>query len=247
MKRAKNIYFGNTPVVKVLLDSNVVWPIGSIIEPDVAKPANNEIWYTNGSTTAATAPYETTAFNANIVSNKYDTKKKCWVITFNRTLTKIGTRAFFDRNLTTIVMPDSVTTIGQYAFHGSDLTSVTIGSGVTEIGEYAFYSCFGLTTIVIPNNVTFIRRYAFYHCENLTTVTIGTGLISIEMGAFAFCLNLISVYCKAPNPPTADYNTAMFDYNATGRKIYVPKAVLNSYKGRLGWNLYADAIVGYDF
>lgn len=67
--------------------------------------ANNKICYTNGSITEATAPNNTEAFGAKIISNKYDSKNKCWVITFD----------------------EDVTTIGNYAFENcSNLTSVTI-------------------------------------------------------------------------------------------------------------------------
>jgi hypothetical protein len=42
-----------------------------------------------------------------------------------------------------------------------------------------------------------------------------------------------------------DYN--MFDNNASGRKIYVPRASVNAYKLADGWSNYADSIVGYYF
>ena len=38
-----------------------------------------------------------------------------------------------------------------------------------------------------------------------------------------------------------------FDYNASERKIYVPRGSVEAYKSAAGWNEYADDIVGYDF
>ena len=60
---------------------------GVVVTP---KPANNEIWYTNGSTTKGTTPYSTSAFGAKIVSNTYDAAKECWVIKFDGDVTTIG-------------------------------------------------------------------------------------------------------------------------------------------------------------
>ena len=113
------------------------------VVPDVLKPANNEIWYTNGSTTEVTTPYKTNVFGANIVSNTYDAKKECWVIMFDGDVTTIGEKTFYNcSNLTTITIPDNVTTIGYGAFTDCiSLTSVTIPDSVTTIENRAFYNC----------------------------------------------------------------------------------------------------------
>ena len=92
-------------------------------------------------------------------------------------LTKIGTSfinigTFSDcKNLTSVVIPDSVTSIDKGTFKNcTGLTSVTIGSGVTSIGDSAFSGCTSLTNVTIPDNVTFIGNSAFYGCTSLKTV-----------------------------------------------------------------------------
>ena len=73
------------------------------------------------------------------------------------------------KEVTDIVVPDSVTRIGQYAFYNcSSLTSVSIPYSVTSIGQYAFNQCYGLTSVSIPNSVTAIGYGAFQDCINLT-------------------------------------------------------------------------------
>ena len=75
-------------------------------------------------------------------------------------------------------------------------------------------------------------------------------MTKIGYAAFYYCYNLENVYCKAITPPTVDleyYNWYAFYINASGRKIYVPKASVEAYKAAEGWNEYADAIVGYNF
>ena len=56
-------------------------------------------------------------------------------VVFNDDITEIGSRAFCDTGVTSLVFPDTLTTIGNYAFEGChSLTSVTIPQSVTSIG-----------------------------------------------------------------------------------------------------------------
>lgn len=123
------------------------------------------------------------------------------------------------------VIPDG------YAGFGANIISNTYENGngvitfdgdVTLIGNSAFIECESLTSITIPESVTDIADYAFYNCSSLK-----------------------SVYCKQTTPPTL--GTSVFFNNVTGRKFYVPKASVNSYKVADGWKDYAYDIVGYDF
>ena len=86
----------------------------------------------------------------------------------------IGDVAFFSRQLTSVVIPNSVTSIGDYAFWDNQLTSVTIGNSVTTIGYAAFFSN-QLTSVTIPNSVTSIGDHAFLD-NALTSITIGSGV-----------------------------------------------------------------------
>ena len=136
--------FSKSTTNTVVITRNDIQPMVALkTEFVAAKPANNEIWYTNGSTTEATTPYKTDVFSANIVSNTYDADKKCWVIKFDGDVLIIGSRAFYNcSSLTSVTIPDSVTTIGYDAFSNCDsLTSVTIPDSVTSIGDSAFYDC----------------------------------------------------------------------------------------------------------
>ena len=105
-------------------------------------------------------------------------------------VTTIGTAAFQDNALTSVVIPDSVTTIGDGAFFNNALTSVIIPNSVTTIGEGTFASN-ALTSVTIGNSVTTIGAGAFAN-NALTSVTIGNSVMTIGNFAFGFN-NLTSV------------------------------------------------------
>ena len=184
-------------------------------------------------------------FDANITVHRWC--KGVGRIYFNKPITKIDDFAFYNcYNLTSITIPDSVTSIGIWAFSDCDsLTTVKIGNSVTSIGSYAFYNSDRLTSITIPDIVTSIGDYAFAICDSLTSVTIPDSVTSIGEGAFYNCESLTSVYCVAITPPALGYD--VFNKNASGRKIYVPRNSVDVYKNADGWRTYSSYILGYDF
>ena len=167
-------------------------------------------------------------------------------VTIGNGVTSIGEAAFYEcTKLTSITIPDSVTSIGDNAFQScTSLTSVTISNGVTSIGNQAFAYCTSLTSVTIPDSVTSIEYGAFAY-TSLTSVTIPDRVTSIGEFAFYECTSLTSVYCKAITPPSG--GNKMFDSNASGRKIYVPRESVEAYKAASGWRDYASDIEGYDF
>ena len=193
---------------------------------DFDKPASNEIWYTNGSVTEPTVPYKIDN-GISLVSNLYDSGKKCWVIKFDRDVTSIGDTAFCRcTNLTNIIIPDSVTSLGAEVFWGCEsLKSIVIPESVKSIRHLAFSGCVNLEKVVVPNGLVKIDSGTFSKCTNLTDVTIPNSVIEIDARAFEYCKNLKSIvipesvtsigymafynntsltkiYCKPMTPPT---------------------------------------------
>ena len=194
---------------KVVVSRNEIQPMAAVeVESEeVAKPANNEIWYT---ATEKVEPYKDNVFGTVYLSNTYDSTSKKGVLTFKGDVTTIGDKAFyFCDSLTSVTIPDSVTTIGYAAFYRCyNLTNVTIPDSVTTIGNEAFNWCTSLTSVTIGDSVTTIGEMAFYYCRKLKIVTIGDSVTTIGNSAFYDCDSLTSV--TIPDSVTSIGNSAFF-------------------------------------
>ena len=125
------------------------------------------------------------------------------------TVSRIGTRCFYDNNtLTAITLSSNITEIDNYAFYGCNaLMGVDIPFSVKRIGKYAFadsnaivmlsedsllntidsyaFSNNATTSLILPDSVTVIGDGAFYGSD-LTTLSISetSGLTTIGQKAF---------------------------------------------------------------
>ena len=125
-------------------------------------------------------------------------------------VTIIGNRAFNNKSLTSVTIPETVTTIGGLAFWENKISSLVIPSSVTNIGSFAFNNnqlpddvafiyqrnadgsedktkliSYGGANKnpVIPEGVTTIVYRAFYNC-GLLSVEIPNSVTTIEKEAF---------------------------------------------------------------
>lgn len=110
-------------------------------------------------------------------------------------VTRIGSYAFEDTNITSLTIPGSVKSIGDYGVNGNRyLAELTLNEGLRSIGKGAFSWSKRLTTVTIPNGVTTIGEEAFAHCwawppkadtyVGLSTVSIPGSVTSIGKNAF---------------------------------------------------------------
>ena len=160
----------------------------------------------------------------------------------NLPVTEIGGGAFSQKELTDVVIPDTVTSIGDSAFYENKLMSLTIPGSVTDIGGWAFYNNDLVYNLTIPGSVTSIGWSAFsnnilksvnisgaaaigssaFSSNLLTSITISGSGASVD--GFAFGINRITRITIAANVSILSYNYDAFDdnfadfYNANGCK-----------------------------
>ncbi len=90
-------------------------------------------------------------------------------------LESIGSQAFFDSGIESILLPDSVTSIGEGAFDACrSLESVTLpdNAAFTAIPDRLFFNCEALQSLTIPKNVTSIGADALNGCNALTEIVV---------------------------------------------------------------------------
>jgi hypothetical protein len=99
------------------------------------------------------------------------------------------------KNLTTIILPESLKSIRDYAFNSTGLSgTLNIPASVRDtIGKNAFSFCEDLTAINLPS-VGYIGESAFQACNNLAgALVIPDSVFKIKPFAFAYCEKISSI------------------------------------------------------
>lgn len=91
-----------------------------------------------------------------------------------QTPSHIAKEAFFNKQLTSVIIPNGLIVIGKGAFHTNRLTNIIIPDSVIEIGMGAFMNN-RITSVTIGKEVTKIESMAFYN-NPITSITIGNGV-----------------------------------------------------------------------
>lgn len=138
---------------------------------------------------------------------------------------------------------DKITEISQYALIGAfNMTYVNIPN-VTRINDNAFNACMKLKTVIAPKAKE-IGGYAFKFCYELTT--LDTGLTtSFGAAALDYCSKLTTLILRNTSTvaPLSSASILSETAIATGTGyIYVPAALVNSYKTATNWSNYASQI-----
>lgn len=104
-------------------------------------------------------------------------------------VTALGHRAFYEKTVTTVVVPDSVTEIGAACFSGDNyLVSLKLPDGLKRLPPASLESCMRLYDFDLPQSLEKIYSSVFEFNYYLTHLTLPSSLTEIEQ------LNFIGLY-----------------------------------------------------
>lgn len=96
-------------------------------------------------------------------------------------VTALADKAFYEKHVTTVVVPDSVTEIGNLCFSGDNyLVSLTLPDELAELPPASLESCFRLMDFDLPQGLKKISGSALQYNYYLTHLTLPSSLTEIE-------------------------------------------------------------------
>ena len=156
----------------------------------------------NGSKTNVIVPAELDGYPVTAIGDKAFENRSVEHVQLPEGLTEIGeyafSRCYF---LTQIQLPKSLKSIGFAAFiHTVNLRSIDLPEGLESIGNEVFIGS-SLQRIVIPSSVETVGDYAFYTCSSMTEAMIPASVTTLGDAAFGWCSALTDIYCEAEEMP----------------------------------------------
>ena len=149
----------------------------------ITSPSSNEVeilGYT-GTSKQVTIPQTVrdqgtdTEYKVTAIGHKVFEKDSLTAVDFgpSSNVARIGVDAFWQNQLTSLDIPESVTSIRQRAFGANNrLAELNLANGVKKIEMWAFSAAVDLEELVIPATVESIGFQAFLGADSLTKVTV---------------------------------------------------------------------------
>jgi hypothetical protein len=142
-------------------------------------------------------------------------EKQLTSVLLPNSVTSIGVAAFSNNEISNLIIPNSVTHIGVGAFSNNRLKNVTISKNLTSI-EAGVFSDNEISNVIIPKNITSIGIYAFYN-NKMSNVRLPAGITFI--GDYAFSgITLIAIDDDVEINEQSVFHSGFFDlYNKKGK------------------------------
>lgn len=154
-------------------------------------------------------------------------------------------RGLFDGSSTEITVPNGITNLRNSAFKAMKiLKTVHLPEGLTVIDNAAFWDCYALTRIQLPTTVKSLPAQVFAYCGVLQVVD---GYVTEFSGTQCLmgCWSCGTVILRDAETVCTLANTNNFQgtpiEKGTGY-VYVPRALVDSYKAATNWSTYASQI-----
>ena len=179
-------------------------------------------------------------FFAPIISNEYIIKSGVIAIAnyaFNWHYFQSGGQLYtngynHEKNITKLLIPDSVIAIGSEAFsYNTAIKDIIVSHKLEYIGQRAFRGCWKMAGFSLPSTVKYIEAEAFDGCSNaFKELTIPASVRHIGSHAFRGCLTLEKVIFSGP---VAKIGSGIFEACDKLSAIVVPKECVEEFREQL--------------
>ena len=141
-------------------------------------------------------------------------------------------RYTYEKNITKLLIPDSVIAIGSEAFsYNTAIKNIIVSHKLEYIGQKAFTGCKMMTGFILPSTVKYIETEAFDGCWNaFKELTIPASVRHIGSHAFKGCITLEKVIFSGP---VDKIGSGIFESCEKLSKIVVPKGFLEKFREQL--------------
>ena len=156
------------------------------------------------------------------------------------------------KNLTSVLVPESVINLGKGVFSNctaleqvslssklkkiddemfigcTKLNSVSFPDSVTSIGKSAFKNCTAIPALTVPDTVTSLGESAFSGCTGIKWIMIGKGLKNLTADVFSGCTN-VAEYKVADGANYSVQEGVLYSKDGTELIAYPPASKAASY------------------
>ena len=214
---AKEVYTDSTTSSKIQLIDDVYYYVNG--EDFIAIGTKEKTIYKNLTLNEKTTEINSYAFNR--VETHY-------TITIPGSVKTIGRGAFYETDITKIVIEEGLEELQFEAFLESDIDYMTLPNSLITIGASAFDSS-NFTSINIPNNVKTIGDLAF-RFSSLRTINISASVESIAEDAFIATYDLVQINVDENNKNYSSVDGVLFNKDKTKLLVYPCSKTGNSYE-----------------
>lgn len=120
-------------------------------------------------------------------------------------VSKIGVSLFSGKNMTEVILPDTINEIKPYALSNNKLKEIIVPDSVITVGSFAFMYNSDLKQIYLGKNVSSLGERDFYRCTSLETIAVSpeNDYLSVNDGVL-LCNNESELVCY-PSQKTGSY------------------------------------------
>ncbi len=154
-------------------------------------------------------------------------------VNFTTSLKQIQQYAFYNTNITKVILPASIEVIGDYAFGAcKNLTSITLPENIEDLTNGMFEQCTSLSNVVLPSSLKSIGKRTFYGCSALTKINLPESLQSIGSECF------MSSGLESLSLPESLVDLGSKAFEGTNIKQPIYNSILFAYMPRNGYTTY---------